>query len=67
MLTLGDLRITTTLGVNEKTEGEVGGGYVIQQGDVLIYDQKEFFMVGNPKREYVAGGIAFSESYWRRT
>jgi len=65
MLSLGDLRITTTISVQPKGEG--GAGYTIQQGDVLVYQNKEWFMVGIPKPEDMAGGVPFTNSYWRRT
>lgn len=65
MLSLGDVSLTTSMDVNEKGEG--GDGYSIQQGDVIIYDQKEWYQVGIPYREFVAGGLAYTRSYWRRT
>lgn len=65
MLELGDISLTTTFDILEKGEG--GDGYTLQESDVLIYDQKEYYTVGRPYREYVAGGIAFTRSYWRRT
>lgn len=65
MLSLGDLTVTTTVGAQFKQEG--GDGYTIQQGDILIYEGLEFYMVGVPFREFVAGGVAFTRSYWRRT
>lgn len=65
MLSLGDLMVTFPMDVLEKGEG--GDGYTLQEGDVLIYDLKEWYMVGIPEREYALGGVAYTRSYWRRT
>ena len=64
-LALGDIRLTTTIPVLGKGEG--GGGYTIQEGDVLIYLQKEWRITGIPKPEDFAGGSPFTMSFWRRT
>ena len=65
MLSLGNLRIAFNMNVLEKGEG--GDGYVLQEGDVVIYDQKEWHSVGIPFRNYVAGGVTHVSTYWRRT
>lgn len=65
MLELGDVTLTTTLDIYEKGEG--GDGYSLQEGDVLVYEKKEYYPVGRPWREFVAGGMAFAKGVWRRT
>ena len=63
-LALGDIRLTTLIDIRPKGEG--GGGYTLQEGDVLVYDGYEYFVFGKPWREFLAGGMAFSRSYWKR-
>lgn len=63
-LAMGDIRLTTLTDIRAKGEG--GGGYTLQEGDVLVYDGYEYFIFGKPWREFLAGGMAFSRSYWKR-
>ena len=65
IIALGDVTFTTTLDIMAKGEG--GDGYTLQEGDILVYDLKEYYPVGIPWREFVAGGNAFTKSIWRRT
>lgn len=64
MLSLGDMVLTTTMDIQFKGEG--GGGYTIQQGDVIVNEGKEWGSVGIPFRNFVAGGVAYTKSFWRR-
>ena len=63
-LSLGDVRFTTTVDIRQIGEG--GGGYTLQEGDVLVYDGYEYRVFGIPWREYLAGGLAFTKSFWKR-
>jgi hypothetical protein len=63
-LALGDLKFTTSLDIREVGEG--GGGYTLQEGDVLVYEGYEYRVFGKPWREYLAGGLGFTRTYWKR-
>ena len=63
-LVFGDITLETLIDIRQKGEG--GGGYTLQEGDVLVYDGYEYFIWGSPNREFLAGGMAFSRSYWKR-
>jgi|SRR5882672_8739910 len=63
-LMLGDIQLTTQADI--RNVGEGGGGYTLQQGDVLVYDGYEYTIWGNPNRVFLAGGLAYTRSFWKK-
>lgn len=63
-LALGDIHLTTTIDI--RNVGEGGGGLTLQEGDVLVYDGYEYTIYGNPNRVFLAGGLAYTGSFWKK-
>lgn len=58
-LTVGDMKFSAPIELYEKTETP-------QQGDVLLFEDFDWYMVGKVSRETV-GGIVYSRATFRRT
>lgn len=65
MVSLGDIRFTSTFDVREKRDSNTPGGY--QVADVMIYGGFKWYMVGIPFRKVLSGGVLEVKSYWRRS